>query len=172
MPLIDLKTDFTSLKYGKDTLGGGYSGQPYIQSKIPSGFNNLGADTDFILRGGISAVTDSGKDVLRLTKMFGDLKSPNGLLFIAKQQILSRTAVRTQSSNEKLNEGSYLPSNTLAQAGVSAFGLHFMKQGINPIQGAPGSLASYSSVVKSSQPTDVNRLVKRSEEHTSELQSH
>lgn len=159
MPLISLKTDFKSLKYGKDTLGGGYSGQPYIQAKIPVGFNSLGPREDFILRGGISAITDSGTDVLRLTKMFGDLKSPNGLLFIAKQQLLSRNAVRTQASLGQLNEGPYLPSNTLAQAGVSAFGLHFMKQGTNPIQGAPGSLVAYSTVVKPSQPTVTNRLV-------------
>jgi hypothetical protein len=46
MPLIDLKTDFTSLKYGKDTLGGGYSGQPYIQTSIPNTFNDLGPRED------------------------------------------------------------------------------------------------------------------------------
>jgi hypothetical protein len=67
MPLINLKTDLKSLKYGKDTIGGGYSGQPYIQTKIPVSFNNLGLSEDFILRGGINAVTDSGKDVLRLS---------------------------------------------------------------------------------------------------------
>ena len=160
MPLINLKTDLKSLRYGKDTLGGGYSGQPYIQKKIPTSFNNLGADQDFILRGGISAVTDSGTDVLRLGKMFTDLKSPNGLLFIAKQQILSRTAVRTQSSVGTLNEGVYSPLNTLAQAGVSAFGLHFLKQGKNPVPGSPGSLTTYLEVVTSTQPNDKNRLVK------------
>ena len=159
MGLIDLKTDLKSLKYGKDTLGGGYSGQPYIQTKIPVGFNNLGANKDFILRGGINAITDSGKDVLRLGKMFSDLKSPSGLLFIAKQKILSQTAVRTQSSIGDINEGPYLASNTLAQAAVSALGLHLMKQGINPIQGRPGSIVSYSTVVKPSQPNETNRLV-------------
>lgn len=159
MPLINLKTDLKSLKYGKDTIGGGYSGQPYIQTKIPVGFNNLGLSEDFILRGGINAVTDSGKDVLRLSKMFADLKSPNGLLFIAKQQILSRTAVRTQSSLGQLNEGPYYPSNTLAQAGVSAFGLHFNKQGTNPVPGNPGSIVSYSTIVTPRQPNELNRLV-------------
>jgi hypothetical protein len=131
MPLINLKTDLTSLKYGKDTLGGGYSGQPYIQTPIPTTFNDLGPREDFILRGGVNAITDSLTDVKRLAKMFVDTKSPNGLLFIAKQQLLSRTAVRTQTSGI-LNEGIYSPLNTLAEAGVVAFGTHLNKQGINP----------------------------------------
>jgi hypothetical protein len=129
--LIDLKTDLKSLRYGKDTLGGGNSGQPYIQTSIPDSFNNLGANEDFILRGGISAVKDSITDIKRLGKMFTDLKSPNGLIFIAKQQLLSRTAVRTQTSGI-LNEGIYSPLNTLAEAGLVAFGSHLNKQGINP----------------------------------------
>jgi hypothetical protein len=132
--LIDLKTDLKSLRYGKDTLGGGNSGQPYIQTPIPDSFNNLGANEDFILRGGISAVKDSITDVRRLGKMFTDLKSPNGLIFIAKQQLLSRTAVRTQTSGRTLNEGVYSPLNTLAQAGIVAFGGHLNKQGINPFE--------------------------------------
>jgi hypothetical protein len=131
MGLIDLKTDLKSLRYGKDTLGGGYSGQPYIQTSIPDSFNDLGAREDFILRGGIGAVRDSLTDIKRLGKMFIDTKSPNGLLFIAKQQLLSRTAVRTQTSGI-LNEFAYSPLNTLAQAGLVAFGGHLKKQGINP----------------------------------------
>jgi hypothetical protein len=34
MPLIDLKTDLKSLKYGKDQPGGGDSGQPYITTNV------------------------------------------------------------------------------------------------------------------------------------------
>ena len=131
MGLIDLKTDLKSLRYGKDTIGGGYSGQPYIQTPIPESFNDLGANEDFILRGGINAVRDSATDIHRLTKMFFDLKSPNGVLFIAKQNLLSQTAVRTQTSGI-VNEGIYTPLNTLAQAGVVAFGGHLNKQGVNP----------------------------------------
>jgi hypothetical protein len=162
MPLIDLKTDLKSLRYGKDTLGGGYSGQPYIQTPIPDGFNDLGPREDFILRGGVNAIEDSLTDVKRLTKMFIDTKSPNGLLFIAKQQLLSRTAVRTQTSGI-LNEGIYSPLNTLAQAGVIAFGTHLNKQGINPFA-QTGAYANnnslYGTRVKSTQPNIENRLVK------------
>jgi hypothetical protein len=126
-----------NLRYGNDTLGGGNSNQPYIQTSIPTGFNGLQNSTsDFILRGGMLAAQDSVTDVRRLGKMFTDTKSPNGLLFIAKQQVLSRVAVRTQASTGLLNEGTYTPLSTLAQAGLVAFGGHLNKQGLNPFAGA------------------------------------
>ena len=149
MPLVDLVTDLKSLKYGKDTPGGGYSGQPYIQAKIPDGLEPK--SPDFILRGGYLTVGDSLTDIKRLTKMFFDLKSPNGLFFIAKQNVLSNSAVRTQTSGV-LNEGIYTPLNTLAQAGVIAFGGHLNKQGINPfaLSGAyaPNEYLYYNKINK------------------------
>ena len=158
MPLVQLVTDLKSLKYGKDTPGGGYSGQPYIQAKIPNGLEPKA--TDFILRGGYLTPLDSLTDIKRLTKMFFDLKSPNGLFFIAKQNVLSNSAVRTQTSGV-INEGIYTPLNTLAEAGVIAFGGHLNKQGINPFK-QTGAYAVgdglYNSVVKSSQPLEENRL--------------
>jgi hypothetical protein len=135
MSLVNLTTNLKSLRYGKDQLGGGYSGQPYIQVPIPVGFNNLQlSNNDFILRGGAFAARDSATDVLRLGKMFADPKSPNGALFIAKQNLLSRTAVRTQASGI-LNEGIYTPLSTLTEAGLVAFGGHVNKQGTNPFAG-------------------------------------
>ena len=99
-----------NLKYGNDTLGGGDSNQPYIKTTISTGFNGLQNSTsDFILRGGMLAAKDSITDVRRLGKMFTDTKSPNGLLFVAKQQLLSRIAVRTQAATGPLNEGIYNP---------------------------------------------------------------
>ena len=138
MPLIDLKTDLKSLRFGNDRKGGGNSGQPYIKTEIPeTPFEEAIASPlgvkDFILRGGLNAVTDTAEDVLRLGKMFLDTKSPSGLLFTAKQNLLSRTAVRTQTSGI-LNEGIYTPLSTLSQAGVNAFGGHLNKQGVNPFE--------------------------------------
>lgn len=162
MGLIDLKTDLKSLRYGKDTIGGGDSGQPYIQTPISENFNDLGANTDFILRGGINAARDAATDIKRLTKMFGDLKSPNGLLFIIKQNVLSNSAVRTQTSGV-VNEGIYTPLNTLAQAGLIAFGGHLNKQGENPFE-LTGAYANndslYSVKVKSTQLIEENRLAR------------
>ena len=140
----------TNIPYGKDQVGGGSSGQPYIQIPIPDNISNLGAtNKDFILRGGTLTVQNSATDALRLTKMFGDLKSPSGLLFIAKQQLLSRTAVRTQSSGVGLNEGIYNPLTTIAQAGVVAFGVHLNKQSL---------IIPYSETVTNGQQPEDNRL--------------
>ena len=166
MPLLDLKTDLKSLRFGKDRKGGGNSGQPYIKTGIPeTPFEEAIASPlgvkDFLLRGGLNAVTDTAEDVLRLGKMFLNPKNPSGLLFAAKQNLLSRTAVRTQTSGI-LNEGTYTPLSTLAQAGVNAFGGHLNKQGINPfaLTGAYSNNPNlYSVKVKSSQPTSENRLV-------------
>ena len=156
MALIDLKTDLKSLKYGNDVPGGGSSNQPYIKNPLTvpqSSAISKYLGTDFLLRGGvIGAPLASINDVARLAKYFTDFKSPNGILFVAKQNLLSRVAVRTQAGEAQigkrlLNDGIYTPLSTLAQAGVNAFGLHFNKQGLNPIPGSIGSLVTYSDVV-------------------------
>jgi hypothetical protein len=153
----------TNIPYGKDQVGGGSSGQPYIQIPIQQKTTNLGlANNDFILRGGALSTVNAAYDVLRLTKMFGDLKSTNGLLFIAKQQILSRTAVRTQTSGKLLNEGGYNPLGTLAQAGIVNIGGHLNKQG--NILGETGAYSNndalYGVKIKPTQPISENRLVR------------
>jgi hypothetical protein len=136
------------LPYGNDRAHGGSSKQPYIQTPIPENSGGFGVlDTDFILRGGSRAVTDSIKDVERLGKYFLDIRNPSGLLFVAKQNLLSRTAVRTQASGFLLNEGAYTPISTLLQAGGVAFGLHVNKQGLNPFDGL-GSIGKYEDNVQ------------------------
>jgi hypothetical protein len=138
MPLIEFKTSLKSLKFGKDRPYGGSSNQPYIQSSIPEGDIPTSGGPDFILRGGILAPVRAAKDVSRLTQMFFDLKSPNGFQFIAKQNILSRTSVQTEASTGAgyggnfVNQGVYLPSSTLAQAGVGFTGTHLNLFGIDP----------------------------------------
>jgi hypothetical protein len=134
MALINLKTNLKSLKFGNDQFDGGSSNQPYIQTPIPDELGEYGfLNKDFILRGGSRAVTDSLIDVKRLGKYFTDTKNPSGILFVAKQNLLSRTAVRTQTSG-LINEGIYTPLSTLIEAGGVAFGLHVNKQGLNPFE--------------------------------------
>lgn len=167
MGLINLKTDLKSLRYGNDRVYGGNSGQPYITNNIPDDISSYIGTTDFLLRGGVNVIRDSATDILRLGKMFADIKSPNGLLFIAKQQLLSRTSVRTQTSGI-LNEGTYSPLNTLAEAGLVAFGGHLNKQGINPFADT-GAYASNNDALydwkvnpfrnNEASPTEKNRLV-------------
>jgi hypothetical protein len=159
MGLINLKTDLKSLRYGNDRIGGGDSGQPYITTDIPDEISPYIGITDFLLRGGINAASDSLEDIRRLGKMFADTKSPNGLLFVAKQQLLSRTAVRTQTSGV-LNEGIYTPLSTLSQAGLIIYGNHLNKQGDPFANSGAYSVneALYGVKVKPSQPIAENRL--------------
>jgi len=161
MPLLDLKTDLKSLKYGKDRPGGGDSGQPYQKvdiNTVDSGFNRLRMTKfdDGLVRGGVvGAVNASVVDTLRIGKFLTDF--PKGPLFIVKQ-------VGLQLSNPKL-EARKFPSgqgilgflgglantiqdklgigptriynlgiNTLAQVPVNAFGIHLNRHGILPVQ--------------------------------------
>ena len=92
MPLIDLKTNLKSLKYGSDRIGGGNSGQPYIQTNIGDGI--IGNVDDGLIRGGgAGAIKSAAIDTLRIGKFLTDL--PKGPLFIIKQ-------VGLQLSNPKL----------------------------------------------------------------------
>jgi hypothetical protein len=156
MGLIDLKTDLKSLRYGKDRLGGGSSNQPYIKSKIPTNEGDLGAKggPDFLLRGGLLTPGRILKDTSRLTQMFFDFKSPNGLLFTAKQNVLSLTNVNSFAGEDQpvtsggrgifgaigsfiknniaLNQGVYLPTSTILGAAGNPLGVHLNKQGLDP----------------------------------------
>ena len=167
MPLITSTTALNKLKWGNDRFNSGMtdgSNQPYIRRDIP-GVNvdnpnptlfNDGGDLpaktgiDFLIRDGFMAPIEAARDVSRLFQMFTDLKSPNGLLFTAAQNILSRTAVKTEASygigyagvqkpnfitgegGGALNEGIYTPLSTLAQTAVGFAGAHLNLMGLDP----------------------------------------
>jgi len=140
MPLIDLQTNLRSLKYGMDRPGGATSKQPFITTDIPgtpegtvpySAANDNsdyeGNSPDFILRNGLLNVQDSLQDVVRVTKWFA---TPSGLSFIIKQNLLERQNVPIPGGSV-LNR-LYLPTSTIAQAGVLSLGYHLNKKGLNP----------------------------------------
>ena len=158
MALVNLTTNLRSLRYGKDTVGGGNSNQPYVTTKIPESFSKVGktGGPDFLLRGGTLLPKIVANDVSRLAQMFFDFKSPTGPLFIAKQNVLSLTNVNSSKGyvpykqeestssvlsaiggfikdNLAMNQGIYTPLGTLAQAAGNAVGLHTNKQGLNPL---------------------------------------
>jgi len=168
-------TVLKSLKFGNDRPGGGNSGQPYIKNPLIDEPGKLSrVDDDFLLRGGLRAPINAVEDVARLTKYMFDFKSPKGLMFIAKQNLLSRVSVATEASisagygnnpskdlawtKSPLNQGIYNPLSTILQAGVGFTGTHLNLLGINPftpmtgiIQGGflPGTgLVRYEDVVK------------------------
>jgi hypothetical protein len=119
-----------SIRYGRDRRDGGSSGQPYIQTPIPDDAPvNI---TDFILRNGaLGNLTRVATDESRLFKMFTDPLSPNGTLFIAKQNILAR-----QNPPELGTARVYNPLNTLAQIALSPIGGHIKKDASDPITAA------------------------------------
>jgi hypothetical protein len=169
--LQDGDTILKSLKFGNDRPGGGDSGQPYIKTPIDRP-DTPALNSDFLLRGGISAPLNAAEDVARLTKYFFDFKNPKGLLFTAKQNILSRAGTKTEASKGigyaggLINEGIYTPLSTIAEAGVVAFGGHLNKQGLDPTGLIPGlGIKKYQDVIASTQLTgridlENNRLVK------------
>ena len=144
MPLLRDRLDETKLKslpFGNDRPDGGSSNQPYIQNPIDVNlgvqqgtvaYNALG--NDFLLRGGVlGAVAASANDVTRLVKFFNPLAkgaSLNGALFVAKQFVLERQNVDVVDGRSRI----YLPTSTIAQAGLNAIGFHLDKTGINPFK--------------------------------------
>jgi hypothetical protein len=178
MPLIDLKTDLKSLKYGHDRPGGGDSGQPFIQNDINNPTNILGQDDGFIRGGATGALNASLIDKKRIESFFKN--EPQGTLFKYRQ-------VALQFSNPRLevkkgagafisdlftgNVGNALGTitggileptriynlglNTIAQVPVNAIGGHIIRHGALPIQ---SDESKYESVVKYNNK-DHNRLV-------------
>lgn len=89
--------------------------------------------TDTILRGDaqlgdslLRRVTDTS----RIGKWF---TTPQGLLFTAKQNVLSALGVKTQGKGIGVpNEGPYLPTSTLGSVATSGLGIYLTKQGVDP----------------------------------------
>tara|TARA_Y100000385_G_scaffold220963_1_gene230566 strand:- start:761 stop:2824 length:2064 start_codon:yes stop_codon:yes gene_type:complete len=137
MGLVNLTTNLKSLRYGKDRVGGGSSNQPYITKDLPKKLSDVGrtGGPDVLLRGGTLTPGRILKDVSRLAQMFFDFKSIGGPLFIAKENLLSRTSVATDGQGKALNNGVYLPTSTLLQSAGNSLGLHLNKQGIDPFKG-------------------------------------
>lgn len=157
MALKDLQTNLKSLGYGRDRKGGGSSNQPYIQTPIPDG--DAPSSPDFLLRNGYLNPINSLQDVSRLTKFFSPLgsgASANGVLFIAKQELLERQGVDVVDGINRI----YNPLGTLAQAGVLSIGYHLNKQGFNVFRRGyfSGGLDGYFKLTKLNDEVNINRL--------------
>ena len=160
MPLLDLKTDLKSLKYGQDQPGGGSSGQPYIKTDIntvDSGLNRLRFTKfdDGLIRGGAVGTANAAiVDTLRIGKFLTD--APQGPLFIVKQVGLQLSNPQLEAKlvktdrpisgqgflNNAINFVSNVAGNptriynlginTLAQVPVNAIGGHIVRHGFLP----------------------------------------
>jgi hypothetical protein len=146
-----------SLRYGHDRKGGGSSNQPYITTPIPDG--EAPSSPDFLLRNGYLNPVSSINDVKRLTKFFnpfGPGASVNGVLFIAKQELLERQNVKVVNGFTRI----YNPLGTIAQAGVLSIGYHLNKQGFNVFRRGyfSGGKDGYFEVTKLNDKANINRL--------------
>jgi len=127
MGIVDLRTNLKSLRYGKDTVGGGNSGQPFVTRAIPDDLSDVGrtGGPDFLLRGGTLLPRIVLNDATRISKLFypgrgNEINTTNsddplgvdasnngrrpvnliGTLFTAKQNILSLTNVNSSAGYE------------------------------------------------------------------------
>ena len=169
MPLIDLKTNLKSLKYGNDQPGGGSSDQPYIKvdiNNVDRGFNRFRMtkfDDGFIRGGIVGAANAAITDTFRIGKFLTDL--PKGPLWVVKQVGLQLSNPKLEARapktgigfidrlattlNDKIGIGPTriynLGINTLAQVPVNALGIHFNRHGLLPVQ---DDSTKYLSVVQ------------------------
>jgi hypothetical protein len=160
MPLIDLKTNYKSLKFGNDRPGGGSSGLPYVQFPIEDigtnpdikkyyTINKTGLD--FPIRGGSleqlaganPTTPSSAIDFDRIQKFLND--KPRGDIFLAKQAGLQLSNPRSQTGDsiftlQNNRTPGVIPNtqvynngmNTLAQIKVNGTGLHATRIGTVP----------------------------------------
>jgi hypothetical protein len=167
-----------SLQYGDDRRGSGDSGQPYIITKIPNRYFTSSVDDGFIRGGWALANRASNEDSLRINKFLKD--SPKGPLFI-KRQIglqLSNPKLETRTINltgfgllgglltagfNAFNQLTPGPTrlynqgkNTLAQLSATAFGTHFERHGLSPVQ---DDNTKYLAVVRNNNENGNNRLL-------------
>jgi|TARA_R110002153_G_scaffold32438_1_gene98106 hypothetical protein len=164
MGLLNLKTDLKSLRYGRDRIGGGNSIEPFITKSVDSTPGDTGGP-DFLLRA--NTLQHTADDLARMSKF---LTSPKGLQFSTKQNVLSRTSVKIQSSSDNsynpINDGVYLPTSTLAQLAVGSAGSHLLKQGLNPFRntsqsGANTGVGLIDNILNAELPLEQPIYVKR-----------
>jgi len=179
--LVSLRTDLKSLKYGHDRPGNGDSGQPYVVTNIPNRLTTGYTDDGFIRGGQSLANRSSAFDQIRISKFFND--KPKGSLFITRQVRLQFSnpklevkkfagggsgifgAIATVAAGAFNVVNELIPGptrlynnglNTLAQVGVNAFGQHFDRHGLLPVQ---DDNSKYLAVVRHNNENGNNRLV-------------
>ena len=148
-PLVEMTTNLKSLRFGKDTVGGGNSAQPFVVRDIPDDLSDVGrtGGPDFLLRGGSLLPRIAINDTVRISKLFypgrgrkinttntddplGVDASDNGrrpinligTLFTAKQNILSLTNVNSGAGYkpfEEATEGSAESASPHADVALS-----------------------------------------------------
>jgi len=135
-----------------------------LASSLVYAVDNLPNIPDSIIRGGTKALPRSVIDATRLTKYFLDYKSVNGILFLAKQNLLSRVSVKTEPARTSaaylygvLNGGVYTPLSTIGQAATGFAGIHLNDKGIDPTGIIPQlSIRNYQDIAFNRNKNDIS----------------
>jgi hypothetical protein len=169
------------IKFGDDRRGSGDSGQPYITTPIPLRLAQSIAD-DGLVRGGVTTADRASQiDTERINRFLKD--KPRGPLFIQRQVKLQFSNPKLEVKRFKgsgdglfgiissaaaglfnvVNELIPGPTrlynqgfNTIAQIGATAFGRHFDRHGLTPVQ---DDNTKYFAVAKHNNENGTNRLV-------------
>ena len=167
MPLVDLKTNLKSLRYGNDRPFGGSSKQPYIQTSIPDDPDQIGnpQGIDYLLRNGSLYVQTADTDTSRILKLLTDTDSQIGENWRSKQKQLSLQSTWRFPLSTPVSQ-IYNQQQTLDQVELKAgqFGIngpwfHIYKQGglslpslgyLNP--------TNYANAYKLADQAGINRL--------------
>lgn len=123
--------------------------------------------TDTILRGDAQlgdSLLRRVTDTCRIGKWF---TTPQGLLFTAKQNVLSALGVKTQGAGIRIpNEGPYLPTSTLGSVTTSGLGIYLTKQGVDPTNLSNLGVPTYwkdennKNAIRGGDDGETNRLVR------------
>ena len=149
------------LPFGRDTPGGGDSGQPFVVRRIDQRWSPSNMTDSLTPFGAITAVTRTLKDVERVSKFM--FNSTMGPMFLIKQTGLQAMNPNIdqlevgQPDKKLINTQIYNPLgiNTLAQVGVSASGLRFKKHGLYP---QVSDNTKYETYIKNNDENGNNRL--------------
>ena len=166
MALIDLQTNLTSLRWGKDQPYGGDSGQPYIKTSLPEqstaieriALESVKFSADFPQRGGLYAVRAAAEDAIRIRKFLTDF--PKGSNFTLKQVGLQKSnpLIETGKNGGRINTRTYnINSNLLLSVLTAGTGIHYPRAGATPLTLLDDDNKYLSIVGK--KPTNQNRLV-------------
>ena len=126
------------LPFGRDTPGGGDSGQPFVIRKIDQRWSPSNMTDSLTPFGAITTVTRTVKDVERVSKFM--FNSTMGPMFLIKQTGLQAMNPNIdqlevgQSDKKLISTQIYNPLglNTLAEVAVVGAGIHFKKHGLLP----------------------------------------
>ena len=150
-----------NLPFGRDTPGGGDSGQPFVVRRIDQRWSPSNMTDSLTPFGAVTTVTRTLKDVERVSKFM--YNSTMGPMFLIKQTGLQAMNPNIdqlevgQPDKKLINTQIYNPLgiNTLAQVGVVGAGIHFKKHGLLP---GVSDTTKYENYIYNNDKENNNRL--------------